>query len=137
MLAKVKTPPKAGGKKAKDPIPAGPGAIAAGGPSSGESGDKEGFAKVAYDTIILTLDWTLLLALDRRRSRAIQLLVSTMLSISWMSSLPRWIRRASDNKLLGLKSTPRYDAKNTLYLLCDRPQLRFTATVQGQPASYF
>jgi len=41
---KVKTPPKAGGKKAKDPIPAGPGAIAAGGPSSGGS-DKEGFAK--------------------------------------------------------------------------------------------
>ncbi|KIM87368.1 hypothetical protein PILCRDRAFT_814874 [Piloderma croceum F 1598] len=42
--AKVKTPPKASGKKAKDPIPAGPGAIAAGGPSSGGS-DKEGFAK--------------------------------------------------------------------------------------------
>jgi len=41
---KVKTPSKAGGKRAKDPIPAGPGAIAAGGPSSGGS-DKEGFAK--------------------------------------------------------------------------------------------
>jgi len=42
--AKVKTPPKAGAKKGKDPKPAGPGAIAAGGPSSGAN-DKEEFAK--------------------------------------------------------------------------------------------
>lgn len=45
MPAKVKTPPKAGAKKGKDPKPAGPGAIAAGGPSSSDDGDKEGFAK--------------------------------------------------------------------------------------------
>jgi len=41
--AKVKTP-KAGAKKGKDPKPAGPGAIAASGPSSGAN-DKEEFAK--------------------------------------------------------------------------------------------
>jgi hypothetical protein len=114
---KVKTPSKAGGKKAKDPIPAGPGAIAAGGPSSGGS-DKEGFAKVGHNIILYTSDW-ILLALDRRRSRAIQPLASTMPSIFWTSSLPRWTRLASDNKLLGLKSTPRYETKNILYLLCD------------------
>lgn len=46
MSAKAKTTPKAGAKKGKDTKPAGPGAIAADGPSvPDDSGDKDEFAK--------------------------------------------------------------------------------------------